>query len=67
MAYGPNLAVIYADAATYVDKIFKGAQPTDLPMEQPTDFELVINLKAAEGLGLTLLKSIKLQAMEVIE
>lgn len=67
MAYGPNLDAMFADAATYVNKIIKGARPTDLPMEQPTVFELVINLKAAEALGLKLPPSILLQATELIE
>jgi putative ABC transport system substrate-binding protein len=67
MFYGPNFADSYRRAAHFVDKIFKGAKPADLPVEQPTKFELVINGKAAKALGLDIPASLLLRADEVIE
>jgi putative ABC transport system substrate-binding protein len=67
MSYGPNISENYRRAATYVDKILQGATPTDLPVEQPTTFELVINLKTAQSLGLTLPPVVLFQAAEVIQ
>jgi putative tryptophan/tyrosine transport system substrate-binding protein len=67
MSYGPSFPVIYRRVAEYVDRIARGAKPADLPIEQPTKFELVINLKTAKTLGIAIPPNLLVQADETIE
>jgi len=67
LSYGPDRANLYRRAATYVDKILKGASPANLPVEQATKFEFVVNLRTAKELGITIPLSILLRADELIE
>jgi putative ABC transport system substrate-binding protein len=67
MAYGPSRSAMFRRGSYYVDRILKGAKPADLPVEQPREFEFVINLKTAQALGLTIPQHVLLQATEVIQ
>ena len=67
VSYGPSLRDMFHNAAAHVDKILKGAKPSDIPIEQPTKFELVINLKTAKALAITIPKDMLLRADEVIQ
>jgi putative tryptophan/tyrosine transport system substrate-binding protein len=67
ISFGANYPDLYRRAATFVDKIFKGAKPSDLPVEQPTKFEMIVNLKSAKAIGLTVPPMLLARADEVIE
>ena len=67
MSYGPNFLDLYRRSASYVDKILRGTKPADIPVEQPTKFDLVVNLTTAKALGLTIPETFLLRAGEFIE
>ena len=67
MSYGPNVPDQYQRAAVYLDRIFKGAKPADLPVQQPSRFDFLVNLKAAQAIGLTIPDSVLTQATEVFQ
>ena len=67
IGYGVNIPQVYRRAAYYVDKILRGTQPGDLPVEQPTKFDLVVNLRTAKALGLTIPQSLLVRADEIIQ
>jgi putative ABC transport system substrate-binding protein len=67
LGYGPNLAELYRQAAKYADRVIKGARPADLPIERPSKFELIVNLKTARALGLTIPPSLLARADKVVE
>ena len=67
LSYGPNIPDLFRRAADHVNKILRGAKPSDIPVEQPTKFDLIVNLTTAKALGLTIPKSFLLRADEVIE
>ena len=67
LSYGPNLSIMYRGLAVYISKILKGARPGDLPIQQATHFELIVNLKAAKAMGITITQGIRVRADEVIE
>ena len=67
MSYGPDILSLYRRAAYYVDKVLKGAKPAELPVEQPTKFEFVINMRTVKALGLAIPPSLRLRADQVLE
>jgi putative ABC transport system substrate-binding protein len=67
MSYGPNFSDLFRRAAEFVDKILRGTQPADIPVEQPTRFELIVNLTTAKALGLTIPETFLVRVDEVIE